>query len=58
MESKIEHLCCTASILLQQAKADDLRTLVSSYVPAEHQLFYSKLPVAVVSDSNSDSDGD
>ena len=42
-------------IRIKRAKADDLRTLVSKYVPEAYQDFYSELPAT---DDTSDSDPD
>ena len=43
-------------VVLKKAKAEDLRQLVTVYVPAAHQGFYSELPIVDV-DDDTDSDG-
>ena len=43
-------------IPIKKAKADDLRSLVSRYVPTAYQAFYSELPTTDDDDSDSDTD--
>ena len=44
-------------VAIKAAKAEDLKKLVTKYVPAAHQGFYSELPI-VDTDDDTDSDGD
>ena len=44
-------------VAIKKAKAEDLRKLVTKYVPAAHRGFYSELPI-VDMDDDADSDGD
>lgn len=54
LKPQLLYYCCPLPI--KKPKVDDLRIIVSRYVPTEYQEFYSELPTCGESDSSDEDD--